>query len=354
MELKDNVSGRPWDDFQKDISETIELTRNSLIEVNLMLEQSKTELAKLTQRNVTITNQLQQVQSIKSLTGKEVQKICRSVLDAQQRLLVMRSQVEKLKSEQSGLQQLRDNLEKVKKFIFEDSKSLTDSGTGGSGVAALEMMVNAQESVRHHLSQQIHDGPAQTLSNFIIQTEIATRLFDTDQEKAGDELEKLKSAALGAFNQIRSFIFELRPMILDDTGLITTIKRYKDSLAKSTGLDVTFKINGQERRFEPYLEVMVYRASQELMINAVRHNKDWPDKIQIDVTLIIEDNFVEVIVSDNGKGFNPEKVKDSDGLGLKLIKERVKMLGGNFDIISAEGQGSKVSFQVPASEVESP
>lgn len=96
---------------------------------------------------------------------------------------------------------------------------------------------------------------------------------------------------------------------------------------------------------------MIFRAAQELLENSYRHNMDLPYHIQITLKTILEDNLVTVSVSDNGKGFDPQILENCEGLGLKLIRERVDLLGGYMEIDSAVGQGAKVLFQVPALEV---
>jgi two-component system sensor histidine kinase DegS len=192
----------------------------------------------------------------------------------------------------------------------------------------------------------MHDGPAQALSNFIVQAEIINRLFDMEPAKAKEELANLKTSAMATFQKVRSFIFDLRPMMLDDLGLVPTLRRYMDTFKEQTGLDCNLAVKGAERRFEPYVEVMIFRAVQELMGNAARHNTDNPVKIQVNVQLTIEENLVKVIVSDNGKGFDSEAVAQKGGLGLKLIRDRAEMLGGYFEVDSREGQGCRVTFQV--------
>ncbi|MDR3574761.1 MAG: sensor histidine kinase [Anaerolineaceae bacterium] len=274
-------------------------------------------------------------------------------MDAQQRLLVMRGQIDKMKSDQSHLQEFVTYLEKAQSFMGEGKSQTKPARNNNNGSNILEMTISAQEAERQRLSRQMHDGPAQALSNFIVQTEIATRLFDMDPSKAKEELNNLKSAAMTTFQKVRSFIFELRPMMLDDLGLFPTLKRYVDAYKEQTGVAVHLAIKGKERRLEPFLEVMIFRATQELMGNAARHNSDSAAKIQVNVQIGVEDNLVKVFVGDNGKGFDPEAVASSGGLGLKIIRERVEMLGGYMEIDSAIGQGSKISFQVPCLEADS-
>jgi len=96
---------------------------------------------------------------------------------------------------------------------------------------------------------------------------------------------------------------------------------------------------------------MVFRAVQEMLRNVSIHNQDHPGKLRVDLQLNIDESSIRVSVNDNGKGFDVEQLEQSSGFGLKLIRERVEMLGGTLEIDSAVGQGSRVGFQVPAESV---
>ncbi len=322
----------------------LEETTRALREVTLMIEQSQGELSKLSQRNAAITGHLQQVQGqISKLPSEEVRMAYDSALDAQQRLLVMRGQLEKLQNDKTHLGKYKDALER---FTSNGGNKSADTGAGGvSGMMAnVEMLVNAQEAERQRLSRQMHDGPAQALSNFVLQTEIAMRLLDIDPAQAREELGSLKSSAMGTFQKVRNFIFELRPMMLDDLGLAPTLRKYADAFKEQAGLEVSVTVTGAERRLEPYVEVMIFRAIQELIGNAARHSQAATVKVQVDMA----ENLLRVNVDDNGKGLDVEAVQQGGSLGLKLIKERAEMLGGSFEIDSALGKGTRVTFSVPA------
>ncbi|CAG1016460.1 two-component system, NarL family, sensor histidine kinase DegS [Anaerolineales bacterium] len=328
-------------DYQAELEET----QRALREVTLMIEQSQGELAKITQRNTAITSHLQQTQK-QSTTVDELKMSYDSALDVQQRLFVMRGQLEKLQNDKDHLEKYKTILEKIVSGNIGGEASGSSSAAAGakSQMAGIEMIVNAQEAERQRLSRQMHDGPAQALSNFILQTEIAMRLLDVDPAQAKDELGNLKTSAMGTFQKVRNYIFELRPMMLDDLGLIPTLRKYADAFKEQSGLDVSVTVTGSERRFESYLEVMVFRAVQELLGNAQRHSQATLIKVQID----LGSEFIRVHVEDNGKGFAPESLKDSTSLGLKLIRERAEMLGGNFEVDSAAGSGARISFTVPS------
>jgi two-component system sensor histidine kinase DegS len=149
---------------------------------------------------------------------------------------------------------------------------------------------------------------------------------------------------MGTFQKVRNFIFELRPMMLDDLGLVPTVRRYADAFKEQSGLDINLSVTGNERRLEPYLEVMLFRAIQELLGNAARHSQATSVKIMLD----LGEDRVRVSVDDNGRGFDPDLVHQSNSLGLKLIRERAEMLGGNFEVDSSIGKGARISFAVPA------
>lgn len=321
----------------------LEETQRALREITLLIEQSQGEMAKLTQRNAAITAHVQQIQGQGGhATPDEVRMAYESALDAQQRLFVMRGQLEKLQSDRGHLEKYRVALEHSS-----GAPSIAHGSAPGAAakgpLAGVEMIVNAQEAERQRLSRQMHDGPAQALSNFVLQTEIAMRLLDVDPSQAKAELGNLKTAAMGTFQKVRNFIFELRPMMLDDLGLVPTIRKYVDAFKEQTSMDVSLTVTGNERRLEPYLEVMIFRAVQELLGNASRHSQATMAKIHLDLA----NEIIRVSVDDNGKGFDPEVIRTGSSLGLKLIAERSEMLGGTFEVDSAAGKGARIAFSVP-------
>ena len=318
-------------------------TTRALKEITLLLEQSRVELSKLTQRNTAVNAHLQQIHDqIDKLPGEEVRTVYDSALDAQQRLFQMRGQLEKLQSDQTHLEHYKNTLEHLKAAISTGGMGASGKSEKG-GMASVEMLVNAQESERQRLSRQMHDGPAQALSNFILQTEIAMRLLDVDPVQARNELGNLKVAAMSTFQKVRNFIFELRPMMLDDLGLAPTIRRYADTFKEQAGVEVSVIVSGNERRLESYVEVMIFRSMQELLSYAVHQNQATLVKIQLDVG----ESSIRLSLDDNGNGFDTDSLQKESNLSLKLIKDRAEMLGGQFDIDTAPGKGARVTLTIP-------
>lgn len=332
------------DRFHEKIAEQLASAKQGYQEIVMLHEQSELEVNKLTQRNATATANLQKVHTqFERLPRDEIRNAYDTALDAQQRLFVMRGQLEKLRSDKDHLEKEIELLEMIDSMLSQEPVSIKDSKSGAATVELLELLVQAQEAERLRLSRQMHDGPAQALSNLILETEIAMRLFDINKEQAYQELGTLRDSASKTFQQVRDFIFELRPMMLDDLGLIPTVKKYAEAIQDASGSQIKFGVTGTERRMEPYLEVMIFRAVQELLRNALNHSQANHISVQMDVG----DSFVIVSVEDDGRGFEVQDLEQEKGMGLKLIKERVEMINGEFELTSQIGEGTRVEFKVP-------
>ena len=341
-----NTGDRPsksMDEIRTYLLEEFEATRRSLREVTLKIEQGQNELNNHSQRNSSNAATLQQLKIQGAYKPfEEVRSTYESVLEEQKRLFVIRGQLEKLKTDQIHFQRLQSILENILP-ITEKSSKQTDFSSS-KATSSIESIIQAQEAERQRLSRQMHDGPAQALSNFILQAEIAMRLLDVSSPQAREEINNLRTSAFNTFQKVRNFIFELRPMMLDDLGLVPTIKRYVETFKQQSGKEVTFIFSGQERRMESYLEVMIFRALQELIGNAARHGNANSIKVHLD----FGDTMVKVSVEDDGKGFKPEVLNQGNNLGLKLIRDRVEIVGGAFEIDSKIGNGTRVQISIPS------
>jgi two-component system sensor histidine kinase DegS len=346
MVFADNYSDdeeNAWEAIKKDLQNEAEKTEMELEEISLMFEQSQLEVNRLAQKNAAKTTQLQRLQGhFDTVPREDIRSIYDDAMDSQQRLFVMRGQSEKLQSDQKHLQAYKILLEKVSTLHQASDPTLQKTGSKNV-LATVETIIQAQETERQRLSRQMHDGPAQALSNFILQTEIALRLFDIDQEKAREELLTLKDSAQSSFQQVRDFVFELRPMMLDDLGLVPTLKRYVEAYKDQTETTIRLSVNGVERRLESYIEVIIFRAIQEIIGAAVRQRQ----ANQITVQLDIAEAQIKATVDDNGKPINVEGVLEDTGMGIKVIKDRVEMLGGYLEMDSRPGKGNQVVFQIP-------
>jgi two-component system sensor histidine kinase DegS len=279
---------------------------------------------------------------------EDIQDAYNAFQDAQKRLFMMRGQLEKLQSDQKNLQRYAGQLRRLLEAT-EGAFTGRQDGRPAAGAVqpAIVRVIEAQERERQYLVQQMHDGPAQALTNLILQAEICERLFDKDMDRTREELANLRKAVTGTFQDVRSIMFGLRPMMLDDLGLVPTLRKYIEGFQEKSGLPVNLTITGKERRLESHHEATIFRVIQELVGNA----RDHAHCTSVEVSLDIDDVWVRTSVEDNGTGFDVDEVMQAADqyktIGLTTLRERVDMLGGRLNIDSGVGRGTKVSLEIP-------
>lgn len=325
-----------------------------LKEIDMLIKQSSSEVDKMVQQNAEITNRLRQIESnIDTVPRADIQNIYTAAQKAQGRLFMMRGQLENLQSRRESLQKYLELLKQVIDVLGQVAPTAAPASVGGGEFtptqATIIRIIDAQESEKERLSRQMHDGPAQSLTNLILQAEICQRLFKKDPRRAEEELENLKQAVNKTFQTTRSFIADLRPMMLDDLGLVPTLRRYVNTWRDKTGIQADFSFNGREHRLARYSEVTIFRAIQEFMNNAAAHAN--PSRVLVSLTL--DGTQAQVTVEDDGVGFDVDAAlaaaREQKTIGISTMMERVQMLGGTLKIDSVLGRGTKVTIRIPES-----
>lgn len=335
-----------WQEIREYLRDQLTENKKIIKEVENKIKQSEEEIEKLAKKNALVSTNLQKLQSQpNSFSQEETKKVYDLALEMQKRLFIMRGQKDKLESEKRSLSKNNELINKMLKVNAAGYTQVDQMGYGFADINDIEMIIQAQETERQRLSRLMHDIPAQALSNFILQTDIALRLLNDNPIKAQEELESLKVAAATAFERVRNFVFELRPMMLDDLGIIPTLKRYIETLQEQYDVEIRMANYGGERRYKPYLEAMVFRAIQGLLENSIKHGAATMVNLQIDVS----EDVIKVNVDDNGKGFEIGLLEELKSNSLNILKERIRMIGGDFEINSIVGQGTRVRLVIPVS-----
>ncbi|MGM8212543.1 sensor histidine kinase [Virgibacillus sp. W0430] len=209
-------------------------------------------------------------------------------------------------------------------------------------------IIEAQEEERRKISREIHDGPAQMLANILLRSEIVDLAFrEGSIEKALQEIQSVRKTIRSSLYEVRRIIYDLRPMALDDLGLIPTLKKYISTISEYHKMDIDFISLGEEKRLHQKYEVAFFRLVQESLQNAIKHAK----ATNIKVKLEIRNNKLSMIIKDNGKGFDPKVIKDNS-FGLIGMRERVEMLDGELEIDSAIGKGTTIYIAVPSDSLK--
>lgn len=205
-------------------------------------------------------------------------------------------------------------------------------------------IIEAQEEERKRLSRDIHDGPAQMLANVLLRAGLVEKLFNEEgKTSALSELKTLRMSVRAALIEVRRVIFDLRPMALDDLGVGPALKKYLSKIEEfEKDVDIHIQSIGNERRFHTNIEAAVFRLVQESVSNALKHGK--PSSIWVKVEWLRD--TLNIIIKDNGKGFDINKVKEKS-FGLIGMRERVDLLKGVMKINSTIGKGTLILFKIP-------
>lgn len=208
-------------------------------------------------------------------------------------------------------------------------------------------IIEAQEEERKRLSREIHDGPAQMLANVLLRTDLINLTY---QQRGGDEAMKeildLKHTVRDALSEVRRIIYDLRPMALDDLGLIPTLKKYISTIEEyNPDCTIHFQFFGEEHRIQPKFEVAIFRLVQECLTNGLKHGKFKEAWVKVEW---LKDKM-NIIVKDNGIGFDPDVAKEKS-FGLIGMRERIELLEGTMKIISSPGNGATILFSIPIIE----
>jgi two-component system sensor histidine kinase DegS len=183
----------------------------------------------------------------------------------------------------------------------------------------LQAVIDTQEEERQRLARQVHDGPAQALSNVVLQAEISERLFEVDPQRSRIELAGLRQQVNKTLQELRGFIFELRPMILDDLGLVPTMRRYVQTLVEKHAVRVEFSSTGRDRRLPSDDEVAIFRLIQDSLVERIERG----GAKQIQLGMAWKDEVLETFVQSDGKEL-PTDAELSSGLRrserLELLK----------------------------------
>ncbi len=334
-----------------------EKLQRELSELTVLLRQTIAESEKMAQRNNQVMQKLREMEmSIDTYSRADIRSIYATAQESQMRLFMMREQVEQLKAKRANLERYAQHLVRLLGVIGHLPQQI-DSAGNGRDVALLQdtapqqaiiKIIQAQEDERLRISRQMHDGPAQALTNLVLQAEICERLFDRDPTQARAELSNLKKMVNMVFQQTKGFIFDLRPMILDDLGLLPTVRRYIQAFQDASGIQVDLQVAGRERRLRPHVEVALFRIIQEALTNA--NNSGHATRVKVNLDL--EGDTIMVMVEDDGIGFNVDealaKARERRSLGMAMMMERVEMLGGKIEWQSQLGQGTRVRLEIPA------
>ncbi len=282
-------------------------------EVDLLIAQARTEATRHETRRAAAGEKITNATTAATSAGATIDPGTAADLNAQlvlltKRAALMESQVDVLEGKRRALGRYRDALStyvealdamddpgpsarpaKVSAAAQAAQKALADPG--GVPPAVSRLLLGAQEDLRREIARAMHDGPAQSLTNIVLQAQIVERLVATDPARAGAEVRQLVAMVQQTLEATKSFIFDVRPMVLDDLGLVPTLRRAARERGRRAGVPVEFDSLGPEQRLSMDLESGLFRILDEAMAaylgvraERVTVRLDWSDQVEARVS----------------------------------------------------------------------
>lgn len=283
--------------------------------------------------------------------GEEKRNLLRTAEQLNEELPKLNDKLEQYKHRKEQIQFIRNTFLNVteKKTVAETISSDTVVVDKEQGLHILE----SHEHDRNRIARDLHDSSVQSLTALVHKTELCIRLLDMDSIRVKLELQTMIETIKTIINGMREIIFNLRPMSIDNLGLSVAIDSYCLQLKKNYNIDVEFHNQAEEPKLSSIYKITLYRILQEACYNVIKH----ANASKIDVTLSYTEQHLKLTVQDNGCGFDATKLREPSeempyGFGVSMMRERVALLGGIFQIMSIVEEGTTVSVEIPLQEKE--
>jgi signal transduction histidine kinase len=214
----------------------------------------------------------------------------------------------------------------------------------------LNRLITAQEHERKRVARDLHDELGQALGGLSLRTQALKRLILNDKSGAIAQIADIESLIHETTEKMYDMILDLRPSVLDDLGLLPALRGHAERVFSPAGIQYFINAEGRIERLPPEIETALYRTFQEALNNIVRH----AGADRVDIFLRRNNGILEGEIIDDGRGFELESVDlsgdSSRGLGLLGMRERVLQSGGQLEVITNPGKGTRIRIRMNLEE----
>lgn len=346
-------------DSISEISEMIESSKNDYKNLEIEFRKLKYEatksINKVNRIEERLNHNLYRIKEEEYIYDKEIDDLRIDLAiekEKEQNLIQRRNEIENhlkiIRQISSKSEQLKKSIELANQLLSGNIKDLSDTI---DNIQANELMgikiLEAQENERQRIAREMHDGPAQSLTNLIHKTELCIKLIDKDTVRTRLELQSVKNVIRNTIDDTRRIIYNLRPMSIDDLGLIPTLERYIEKISEEVIFKTELKVFNDEYNVQPIINLTLFRIVQEALNNIDKYAK----AKKVIIKVVYTDKYIELYIIDNGVGFDVKDVKfnisKGQGFGLSMMKERVYLLSGQLKINSVIDEGTTYYVKVP-------
>ena len=275
-EPADDAAAESVGELSERLGSELQAISNELAEIEMLVAQARTEAGRHEQKRVQASEKLT---TGGQLPPEDIVALNAQLVTFTRRAAVMEAQVDVLEGKHKTLSRFRDLLSELGSTygaaepiegsgVARLGSGGATAGVDGDGDATAPMsriVLNAQEDLRREIARAMHDGPAQSLTNIVLQAQIVERLLGRNPDDARNELRLLKSMVQQTLEATKTFIFDVRPMVLDDLGLVPTLRRAARERGRRAGVNVDFESQGADHRMEADLESSLFRIIDEAL-----------------------------------------------------------------------------------------
>ena len=233
---------------------------------------------------------------------------------------------------------LQDTSEKESELLQKEENKLIERSSS---------FVEQQELERQRIARELHDTTVQSLTALIHKIEFCSQILSSDPIRVRLELEIMSQVIKDSVNGMREIIYNLRPMTFDDIGFNETLKQAVNRMQRGFDTKIVLETEGESYPVDQVVQLTILRIIQE----AINNCKKYANAKMIDITLSYKEETVELVIMDDGIGFDTQKItiqkEKNTGFGLSMMRERINLLNGTFEIESRLGFGTEIQVNIP-------
>lgn len=266
--------------------------------------------------------------------------------DIQKKILAGHTKTETIKRNLEEINKKIITMGSIIGFIQDSDYSCRSEVENYTGISILE----TQELERKRIARDLHDSTVQNLTNLVHKTEFCSKMIDRDTVQVKLELITMIENIRHTIDDMRKIIYDLRPMSIDDLGLVPTVQKLVEDNKKvypDVDVKIILKSDLDEMDLPSVVSLTIFRIIQEACNNMYKY----ANATEASIDFQFQEDFINVIIKDNGIGFEREELEKKDreksGFGLSIMEERAQLLGGNLEINSVPKEGTVIHLEVP-------
>lgn len=249
---------------------------------------------------------------------------------------------DKIKEE---IEELQKEAKEIEELLSQDTEEDVDVEKVFFGDSIT--LVEQQELERQRIARELHDTTVQNLTALIHKIDFCSQILNSDPIRVRLELEIMCQIIRDSVNGMREIIYNLRPMTFDDIGFNETLKQAVNRMQKGFDTKIVLETQGDSYPVNQIIQLTILRIIQE----AVNNCKKYANAKMIDITLSYKEETVELVIMDDGIGFDTQRItiqkEQNTGFGLSMMRERINLLNGTFEIESKPGFGTEIQVNIP-------